>query len=153
MDNSPFGRKPTCSRACDWVNMGNVMFCQYSISLCIVEAILVESVKFTPAEAHFCYTGEVIPQHSNATAMATSPFGSSSPTIPMEAEQAEEAPADLDLPLTIAASIVLDQLPRDAHKALETAGDVDREKGSPTYELSRPPLTPTSHIALPKFLS
>jgi ubiquitin-like protein ATG12 len=34
-----------------------------------------------------------------------------------------------DMPLTMAASVVLDQLPKDAHKALETAGELDREKG------------------------
>ena len=35
-----------------------------------------------------------------------------------------------DLPLTMAASVVLDHLPRDAHKALETAGELEVAKGT-----------------------
>lgn len=57
--------------------------------------------------------------------MASSPSPDSPPSVSPD----EEAPTDADLPLTMAASIVLDQLPRDAHKALETAGELEREKG------------------------
>ena len=34
-----------------------------------------------------------------------------------------------DLPLTMSASVVLDHLPKDAHKALETAGELEQAKG------------------------
>jgi ubiquitin-like protein ATG12 len=36
---------------------------------------------------------------------------------------------DVDLPLTMLASVVLESLPRDAHAALENAGSFEREKG------------------------
>lgn len=34
-----------------------------------------------------------------------------------------------ELPMTMAASVVLEQLPKDAHKALETAGELQQAKG------------------------
>ena len=34
-----------------------------------------------------------------------------------------------DIPLTMAASVVLTSLPKDAHQALENAGDLGPEKG------------------------
>lgn len=34
-----------------------------------------------------------------------------------------------DLPMTIAASVVLEHLPKDAARALDTAGDVEQAKG------------------------
>lgn len=34
------------------------------------------------------------------------------------------------MPMTMAASVILEQLPKDAHKALETAGDLEQEKGT-----------------------
>lgn len=43
-------------------------------------------------------------------------------------EQSEDNTADL--PLTMAASVVLDHLPRDAHRALETAGELELAKGA-----------------------
>nr|POF04581.1 ubiquitin-like protein atg12 [Quercus suber] len=97
--------------------------------------------------------------------MATSSSSNSSPSKPTmpdqlpadegeetaaaeEEEDEEEAPAiDLDLPLTAAASVILDQLPRDAHIALETAGDVEREKV--TIRLSPLPNTPA--LRAPRF--
>jgi len=50
-------------------------------------------------------------------------MASASPSPPEVDENAA------DMPLTMAASVVLDQLPRDAHKALETAGELEQEKG------------------------
>ena len=35
------------------------------------------------------------------------------------------SPPTEDLPLTMAASVILDHLPRDAHQALQSAGDDD----------------------------
>jgi len=43
--------------------------------------------------------------------------------IPDDDEQAA------DLPLTMAASVVLTSLPRDAHEALEGAGELPQDKG------------------------
>lgn len=38
----------------------------------------------------------------------------------------EDEPADI--PTTLAASVILDKLPADAHRVLEHAGELDREK-------------------------
>ena len=35
-----------------------------------------------------------------------------------------------DVPLTMAASVVLTSLPKDAHEALEGAGELEQEKGA-----------------------
>lgn len=55
--------------------------------------------------------------------MSASPM-SASPDV------AEEDDGGADLPLTMAASVVLEHLPKDAHKALETAGELEQAKGS-----------------------
>lgn len=55
--------------------------------------------------------------------MASSPSPS-----PPEAQLDEDDTA-ADLPLTMAASVVLEQLPKDAHKALEIAGEIGVAKG------------------------
>lgn len=55
--------------------------------------------------------------------MSTSP-GSPLPDV------AEENDGGADLPLSMAASVVLEHLPKDAHKALETAGDLSQAKGT-----------------------
>jgi len=47
-----------------------------------------------------------------------------SPTPPDEALPDEPA----DMPLTMAASVVLEQLPKDAHSALEHAGELAQAK-------------------------
>ena len=49
----------------------------------------------------------------------------STPDGPTEVDDDDGA----DLPLTMAASVVLDHLPKDAHKALETAGELEVAKG------------------------
>jgi ubiquitin-like protein ATG12 len=59
--------------------------------------------------------------------MSTPPLTSDSPDAPAE----EDNPA-ADLPLTMAASVILDHLPKDAHQALETAGELEQAKGTPT---------------------
>lgn len=56
--------------------------------------------------------------------MASTPVPSTSPE-----EAAFEDDDVAELPMTIAASVVLEQLPRDAHRALETAGEITQEKG------------------------
>lgn len=63
--------------------------------------------------------------HSHFGTMATS--SNSTPTPPDAPVEEDDNAADM--PLTMAASVVLDQLPRDAHKALETAGELEQEKG------------------------
>ncbi|KAK3051852.1 Ubiquitin-like protein [Extremus antarcticus] len=50
--------------------------------------------------------------------MASSSSTPTPPDVPPEDEETA------DLPLTMAASVILDHLPRDAHAALETAGEV-----------------------------
>ena len=58
----------------------------------------------------------------------------STPTPPIEEDE-----KDADLPMTMAASVILENLPKDAHVALETAGelrDANGElKGKGTYKL------------------
>lgn len=54
---------------------------------------------------------------------------SSSTPTPLDGPLEEEDNA-ADLPLTMAASVILDHLPRDAHRALETAGELEQAKGT-----------------------
>lgn len=58
--------------------------------------------------------------------MASSPPQAPSPEA---AAVEEDDDAAADLPMTMAASVVLEHLPKDAHKALETAGELEQEKG------------------------
>lgn len=53
--------------------------------------------------------------------------GKSTPTPPDAQVEEEETAADM--PLTMAASVVLEHLPKDAHEALETAGELEQAKG------------------------
>lgn len=77
-----------------------------------------------------------------------SPTSPSPPSAPAE-EEAENA---ADMPLTLAASVVLDQLPKDATQALETAGELSQPKG-PHYPSIQPNIQPggreTSYLILP----
>ena len=57
---------------------------------------------------------------------STSPPSPSS--VPPEPD-ADNANADATLPMTMAASVVLDHLPKDAARALETAGEIELAKG------------------------
>ncbi|KAK6397827.1 hypothetical protein LTR65_005075 [Meristemomyces frigidus] len=66
-----------------------------------------------------------------------------SPTPP-DAPVEEESNA-ADLPLTMAASVVLEHLPKDAHKALETAGELEITKGMCS------PLPNTPQLRQPRF--
>lgn len=76
--------------------------------------------------------------------MSTSPSPSSS-----QQDVAEEDDTAGDMPLTMAASVVLENLPRDAHKALETAGDIRPAKGTHTLApiLQHRHLTGCSHYS------
>ena len=49
------------------------------------------------------------------------------------------------MPLTMAASVVLDQLPKDAHQALQTAGELEMAKGG-RFSRQRPPVSDWSVI-------
>lgn len=51
----------------------------------------------------------------------------STPTPPGALNEDEEAAADL--PMTMAASVILDHLPKDAQSALETAGELRNANG------------------------
>jgi hypothetical protein len=65
--------------------------------------------------------------------MASSSSPSTRPLAPPSPEaQAldDEDDAAADLPMTMAASVVLEHLPKDAHQALETAGALEQEKGT-----------------------
>ncbi|KAK5724622.1 Ubiquitin-like protein [Elasticomyces elasticus] len=57
--------------------------------------------------------------------MASSSGTLSPPDTGLEAEDNAA-----DMPLTMAASFVLDHLPKDAHKALETAGEIEHDKAT-----------------------
>ena len=57
------------------------------------------------------------------------PSSASTPTTPDGPTEVDDDNG-ADLPLTMAASVVLDHLPRDAHKALETAGELEVAKGT-----------------------
>lgn len=59
----------------------------------------------------------------------------SPPEAPIEDED-----DNAELPMTMAASVIIEQLPRDAHKALETAGELEQTKG----EYHRSPVTAES---------
>ncbi|KAK3109678.1 Ubiquitin-like protein [Teratosphaeriaceae sp. CCFEE 6253] len=65
---------------------------------------------------------------------------SQSPSPPDTGLDVDDNIADADMPLTMAASVVLDHLPKDAHKALETAGELEQDKV--TIRLSPLPNTP-----------
>lgn len=56
--------------------------------------------------------------------MASTSSSASPPDVPAETEENTS-----DMPLTMAASVVLEQLPKDATKALETAGELEQAKG------------------------
>ncbi|WPG98608.1 ubiquitin-like autophagy protein Apg12 [Acrodontium crateriforme] len=69
-----------------------------------------------------------------------------------------EENAAADLPLTMAASVVLEHLPKDAHKALETAGELDIAKDGSTLMFSGQivtirlsPLPNTPQLRQPRF--
>ncbi|TKA79596.1 Ubiquitin-like protein ATG12 [Friedmanniomyces simplex] len=70
---------------------------------------------------------------------------SSTPSPPDTGLDADDNAADM--PLTMAASVVLDHLPKDAHKALETAGELEQDKV--TIRLS--PLPNTPQLRQPRF--
>jgi hypothetical protein len=53
----------------------------------------------------------------------------SSASTPTPPDQFVEDDETADLPLTMAASVILDTLPKDAHAALETAGEVRDANG------------------------
>ncbi|KAK0944805.1 Ubiquitin-like protein [Friedmanniomyces endolithicus] len=73
--------------------------------------------------------------------MASSSGTSSPPDTGLDVDD------NADMPLTMAASVVLDHLPRDAHKALETAGELEQDKV--TIRLS--PLPNTPQLRQPRF--
>jgi len=55
---------------------------------------------------------------------------SQSPPSPSSVAPEPEADADATLPMTMAASVILDHLPKDATRALETAGELELAKGT-----------------------
>ncbi|GAB7335507.1 hypothetical protein MBLNU13_g07855t1 [Cladosporium sp. NU13] len=71
----------------------------------------------------------------------SSPSPPSPSSVPPEPD-ADNADADATLPMTMAASVVLDHLPKDATRALETAGEIELAKGMPFHSLL-PPYSPT----------
>ncbi|KAK5136743.1 Ubiquitin-like protein [Meristemomyces frigidus] len=70
----------------------------------------------------------------------------STPTPPDAPTEVDDDNA-ADLPLTMAASVVLDHLPRDAHKALETAGELEVAKVTVHFT----PLPNTPQLEKPRF--
>ncbi|KAK1812283.1 Ubiquitin-like protein [Friedmanniomyces endolithicus] len=76
--------------------------------------------------------------------MASSSGASSPPDTGLDVDVDDNA---ADMPLTMAASVVLDHLPKDAHRALETAGELEQDKV--TIRLS--PLPNTPQLRQPRF--
>lgn len=66
--------------------------------------------------------------------MTSTPSSASPPDAPVEPEDNAT-----DMPLTMAASVVLEQLPKDATKALETAGELEQAKGKTSTQGHRAP--------------
>lgn len=58
--------------------------------------------------------------------MASSTSSPATPSAPPE----EEDPTAADLPMTLAASAILETLPKDAHSALRKAGELENKDGS-----------------------
>lgn len=67
-------------------------------------------------------------QHLTCRELISNEMAPSPPTSPSP-DQEEEQDETADLPLTMAASVVLEHLPKNAHKALETAGELEQAKG------------------------
>ncbi|KXT04412.1 hypothetical protein AC578_3642 [Pseudocercospora eumusae] len=78
--------------------------------------------------------------------MSSSPPNPESPAEDEEEEEEEETTA-ADMPMTMSASIILDHLPKDASKALTTAGQLEQDKI--TVRLSALPNTPA--LKQPRF--
>ncbi|KAK0284240.1 Ubiquitin-like protein [Friedmanniomyces endolithicus] len=76
--------------------------------------------------------------------MASSSGAPSPPDTGLEVDVDDNA---ADMPLTMAASVVLDHLPKDAHRALEIAGELEQDKV--TIRLS--PLPNTPQLRQPRF--
>ncbi|KAI6839589.1 hypothetical protein KC340_g12255 [Hortaea werneckii] len=74
--------------------------------------------------------------------MTSTSSSASPPDAPVEPEDNAA-----DMPLTMAASVVLEQLPKDATKALETAGELEQAKV--TIRLN--PLPNTPQLRQPRF--
>lgn len=51
-------------------------------------------------------------------------------STPNSPDPISDEETNAELPMTMAASVVLESLPKDAHKALETAGELDVAKGT-----------------------
>lgn len=60
---------------------------------------------------------------------SASPAPQDSPATPLEADNDAVASTKMEMPLTMAQSVILTSLPKDTTKALEGAGNVDVEKG------------------------
>jgi ubiquitin-like protein ATG12 len=65
---------------------------------------------------------------ASSSSPSTQPLAPPSPEAPPALD--DEVDAAADLPMTMAASVVLEHLPKDAHQALETAGALEQEKGT-----------------------
>jgi hypothetical protein len=84
---------------------------------------------FDPGRATALAIGLEVRYHfAKATASNINMANASDPASPTELP-VEDDDHGGDLPLTMAASVVLDQLPKDAHRALETAGELEQAKG------------------------
>lgn len=79
-----------------------------------------------------------------------------SPPSPTGPPSNEDEEADADLPMTMAASVILENLPRDAHSALQKAGELENKDGSikdkgtvPPFSWSPDPLPPLDSSTVP----
>lgn len=84
-------------------------------------------------------------QDDSKTKAMPSPSSSPSPSpSPSSAPPEAEQDHDAALPMTMAASVVLENLPKDATRALETAGELGIAKGKFVY----PPIHPSSQPSI-----
>lgn len=74
--------------------------------------------------------------------MATS---TSTPSPPSRQQEDEEDDNAADLPMTMAASVILEHLPKDAHAALETAGELKDTAGN-TKDKGKLSSASTQHV-------
>ncbi|RMZ11694.1 hypothetical protein D0860_03270 [Hortaea werneckii] len=80
--------------------------------------------------------------------MTSTSSSASPPDAPAETEENTS-----DMPLTMAASVVLEQLPKDATKALETAGELEQAKATDVRKVTirLNPLPNTPQLRQPRF--
>lgn len=111
-------------------------------------------VQTSPSHLHFLFSTSQLPSSACLPRTHRSGFPARVHLHNMSAQE-ERIPEDDDTteaPLTMAASVVLTNLPRDASKALETAGSLNVQKSLFSYSPSSHPASPPSSHPAPYIL-